>query len=107
MKKRRWLVSLAALLVLAAAGGGIAWTLAGRGSRTAAETLEAYTEALNQREYGTMYRLLDEESRRETDEETLRKETERSMRESKRRISRWRFSVREMRTEPAEEPRRV
>ena len=51
MKKRRWLVSLAALLVLAAAGGGIAWTLAGRGSRTAAETLEAYTEALNQREY--------------------------------------------------------
>lgn len=71
MKKRRWLVSLAALLVLAAAGGGIAWTLAGRGSRTAAETLEAYTEALNQREYGTMYRLLDEESRRETDEETF------------------------------------
>lgn len=71
MKKRRWLVSLAALLVLAAAGGGIAWTLADRGSRTAAETLEAYTEALNQREYGTMYRLLDEESRRETDEETF------------------------------------
>lgn len=71
MKKRRWLASLAALLVLAAAGGGIAWTLAGRGSRTAAETLEAYTEALNQREYGTMYRLLDEESRRETDEETF------------------------------------
>ena len=71
MKKRRWLVSLAALLVLAAAGGGIAWTLAGRGSRTDAETLEAYTEALNQREYGTMYRLLDEESRRETDEETF------------------------------------
>ena len=71
MKKRRWLVSLAALLVLAAAGGGIAWTLAGRGSRTAAETLEAYTEALNQREYGTMYRLLDEESRKETDEETF------------------------------------
>lgn len=71
MKKRRWLVSLAALLVLAAAGGGIAWTLAGRGNRTAAETLEAYTEALNQREYGTMYRLLDEESRRETDEETF------------------------------------
>ena len=104
MKKRRWLVSLAALLVLAAAGGGIAWTLADRGSRTAAETLEAYTEALNQREYGTMYRLLDEESRRETDEETF---TERSMRESKRRISWWRFSVREMRTEPAEEPRRV
>ena len=71
MKKRRWLVSLAARLGLAAAGGGIAWTLAGRGSRTAAETLEAYTEALNQREYGTMYRLLDEESRRETDEETF------------------------------------
>ncbi len=71
MKKRRWLVLLAALLVLAAAGGGIAWTLAGRGSRTAAETLEAYTEALNRREYGTMYRLLDEESRRETDEETF------------------------------------
>lgn len=76
MKKRRWLVSLAALLVLAAAGGGIAWTLAGRGSRTAAETLEAYTEALNQREYGTMYRLLDEESRRETDEETFTERNE-------------------------------
>lgn len=69
--KRRWLPVLAAAVVIVAAGGGIAWVLAGRNSRTAAETLEAYIEALNHGEYEAMYQLLDGESRKETDEETF------------------------------------
>ena len=69
--KRRWLPVLAAAVVIVAAGGGIAWALAGRNSRTAAETLEAYIEALNHGEYEAMYQMLDEESRKETDEETF------------------------------------
>lgn len=69
--KRRWLPVLAAAVVIVAAGGGIAWVLAGRNSRTAAETLEAYIEALNHGEYEAMYQMLDGESRKETDEETF------------------------------------
>ena len=69
--KRRWLPVLAAAVVIVAVGGGIAWALAGRNSRTAAETLEAYIEALNHGEYEAMYQMLDGESRKETDEETF------------------------------------
>lgn len=71
MKKRRWLILMAAAAALLAAGGGIAWAVFGGNSRTAAETLEAYVDALNSGAYDTMYGLLDEESQKETDEETF------------------------------------